>query len=183
MCYTILYHRICYLFHHPLVPIMYPRTTIPSSRDLHPHFDKGQVEIKKGTDMDKIGMVAWVDVDLTRDIIARRSTTSTVHTWSKLGFASQCVKHPDIAVSTNVWEVWSWFHATKRTLLYRSIIQSMRIRHHALTFIHKDNATATAQALKDQLTPRFKHIGILISFLNEQYSWGHIAPIATTSNA
>ena len=183
VCYKILYQGMCYLYHHPLVPIMYPKTAPSQTQGLSSHFGKGDGEIKKGIDMNMKGMAAWADGDLARDITARRSTTSTIHTWGEVAFASQCVKQADIAASTNDSEIRSMFHATKRTLLYRSILRSMGMTQDVPTPTHEDNAAAISQVMSDRLTPRVKHIDTLISFLNEQYSRQRIVPITTTSNA
>ena len=98
---------------------MYPsaRNNTDETMALLSHFGKGDAELKTST----THLTAWADTDLARDILSRRSTTSTVHTWGGLAFASQCVKQPDIAASTNDAEVRALFYA-KRTLLYRSIL-------------------------------------------------------------
>ena len=100
-----------------------------------------------------------------------------------IAFVSQCVKQADIAASTNDSEIRSMFHATKRTMLYRSILRSMGMPQDVPTPTHEDNAAAISQVMSDRLTPRVKHIDTLISFLNEQYSRQQIVPITTTSKA
>ena len=178
--YEILYKGMCYLFHHPHIPIMYPRPNKTKSPDimLSSYFGKGEAEMKDGTPE----LQAWTDADLARDIVSRRSTTSTIHTWGDVAFAAQCVKQPDIASSTNDAEVRSLFYATKRTLLYRSILRSIGRPQQHPTVTHEDNAATIAQVIKDRLTPRVKHIDILISWLNEQYSRKHIEPVFCTSD-
>ena len=70
-----------------------------------------------------------------------------------VAFAAQCVKQPDIASSTNDAEVRSLFHATKRTLSYKSIFRSIGNPQQYSTVTHEDNAATIAQVIKDRLTP------------------------------
>ena len=47
---------------------------------------------------------------------------------------------------------------------------------------HEDNAATIAQVINDRLTPRVKHVDILIGWLNEQSSCELMKPVATPSN-
>ena len=112
VCYKILYQGMCYLFHHPLVSIMYPKTAPSDIQYLHSYFGKGYEEIRKEVDLYMQDMTAWADGDLARGITVRRSTASTIHTW--VAFASQCIKQADIVASANDSDIRSI--ATKRKL-------------------------------------------------------------------
>ena len=94
---------------------------------------------------------------------ARRSTSSSVHTWGDVTFVSQCVKQPEPVASTNNAEVRSNFQAIRRTLAYRSIIRSLDMTQEHPTPTHEDNIATIAQVLNDRLTPRVKHIDGIIS--------------------
>ena len=116
-CYSILYQDMCYLFHHPHVPIIYPATKLVQPRQLHYFGGKCDVEIKK--DIPK--SIAWTDTDLDRDVLYMRSTTRSVHKWNGIALEARYVKHPGIATSTNDAEVRSMLYATRRIILYRII--------------------------------------------------------------
>lgn len=169
---------MCYLFHHPLVPQMYSRSDPKSKTTLYTHFGRGDAEIKK----ENKGLAAYPDANLATDIMSGRSTTSTVHTWGDVGISLQCIKQPDIAASTNDAEVQALFQATKRTLLYRSILRSIDIPQEEPTPTYEDNAATIAQVMNNQLTPRVKHIDILIGWLHEQATRQRMKPIQTPSS-
>ena len=73
---------------------MYPRgrSNTDKSMALSSHFGKGDAEFKTTTPHLK----AWTDADLSRDILSRRSTTNTVHTWGGVAFAAHSVLNNQI---------------------------------------------------------------------------------------
>ena len=180
-CYRILYQAICYLFHHPLVPIMYPNKSINEIVPLKSHFSKGEAEVTSKDYDAHTGLEAWADADLARDILGRRSTSSSVHTWGDVAVASQCVKQPEPGASTNDAEVRSLYQATRRTLAYRSILASLGQPQQYPTPTFEDNAATIAQVLNDKLTPRVKHIDLLLKWLNNQFSRERMTPITCSS--
>ena len=182
VCYDILYQGMCYLYHHPLVPIMYPSQTVnKQDMTLQAKFGRGQSEIRTTQKMLQSGMEAWGDADLARGILDRRSTTSCIHKWGEVCFSSQCVKQPEVAASTNDAEVRALFQTTKRTLLYRAVLASLGLPQPEPTVTHEDNAATIAQVIKDRLTPRVKHMGTLIGWLNEQVSRLRMKPTPCSS--
>ena len=173
---------MCYLYHHPHVPIMFPCKAIKETVPMKSHFAKGEAEITTRDYAQYTGLQAWPDAGFTRDIVAsQRSTSSSIHTWGKVAFASQCVKQPEPAASTNDAEVISLFQATRRTLAYRSILGSLDTPQNQPTPTHEDNEATIAQVLNDRLTPRVKHIDVIISWLNNQFGRERMAPVACPS--
>ena len=112
----------------------------------------------------------WTDADLEWDILTQCLTTISVHTWGKVRFVVQCINQPDMTTSTYDAEVRALWHVIKQTLLYRKILRSINIPQRIPTPIYEDNAATNTQAINNRLTPRVKHIGILIGWFNEWYS-------------
>ena len=181
-CYRILYLGMCYLHHHPHVPIMFPCTPIKETVPLKSHFAKGEAEMTTKDYAEYTGLQAWPDAGFARDIFsARRSTSSSIHTWGEVAFASQCIKQPEPAASTNDAEARSLFQATRRTLAYRSILGSLDTPQNHPTPTHEDNAATIAQVLNDRLTPRVKHIDVIISWINNQFGRDRMVPVTCPS--
>ena len=103
-CYRILYLGMCYIHHHPHVPIMFPCTPIKDTVPLKSHFAKGEAEMTTKDYAEYTGLQAWPDAGFARDIFsARRSTSSSIHTWGEVAFASQCIKQPEHVRSIPIW--------------------------------------------------------------------------------
>ena len=92
---------MCYLYHHPLVPIMFPRNPPSLATPLKSHFGKGEAELTNFDYSAYSGLEAWADGGFARDVASRRSTTSTTHKYCEVAFAWQCVKQPEPGSSTN----------------------------------------------------------------------------------
>ena len=162
---------------------MYPSKTASRQEvTLQANFGRGQSEIRTTQKSLQPSMEAWGDADLARCILDRRSTTSCVHKWGEVCFSSQCVKQPEVAASTNDAEVRALFQTTKRTLLYRDVLASLGLPQPEPTVTHEDNAATIAQVIKDRLTPRVKHMGTLIGWLNEQFSRGRMQPATCSTD-
>ena len=85
-CWKALYHTMRYLYHKPHVPIMYTRKKVEENKIvvLHP---KGEGEI---IDLKNIrehtGLKMYIDADLAKDMITRRSVTNVVHEYNEVAF-------------------------------------------------------------------------------------------------
>ena len=183
-CYKALYQGMCYLYHHPHVPIMFPRQMINDDAPTTSHFAKGEAEITNFDYTTHTGLESWSDADFCRDILARRSTTSTEHTYNKVSFAWSCTKQPTPGGSVNDAETRSLFQATRKTAWFRSILQSLNVPQVHPTPTFEDNRATIAQVMNDRLTPRVRHIDVLVAWLNDQFARECTTPIicSTTDN-
>ena len=180
--YRILYLGMCYLYRHPHIPIIFPSKLINEEVPLKSHFAKGEAEISTKDHAKYTGLQVWPDAGFVKDIAeARRSASSSVHTWGDVVFASQYVKQPEPAASTKIAESRSLFQATRRTLAYRSILRSLDMAQKHPTPTHEDNTAMIAQVLNDILTPRVKHISVIISWINNQLGRNLMDPVACPS--
>ena len=180
--YNILYQGMCYLYHHPHILIMYPAKEDNTKQHVfHSQFGYGEAEYKSMQKIPKTFMEVWGDADLEREIMDHQSTSSSLHKWGEVAFTSQCVKLPEVAASTRDAEVRALFQTTKRTLLCRDVIASLGVPQQYPTPEYEDNALTIAHVIKDRLTPRVKHMGTLIGWLNEQFLRERMNPVSCTS--
>ena len=177
--YKALYQGMYYLYHHPLIPIMFPSSNIDDQVPLRSHFSKGDAEITNYDYKSHSGLEAWSDADPSRDILSRRSTTSSEHTYNNVTFAWSCTKQPEPGASANDAETRALFYTTRKTNCYRNILVSLNHTQPGPTPTFDDNKATIAQVLKDRLTPRVRHIDVLVAWLNDQFSRERITPVYT----
>ena len=165
----------------PHYPYHFSATPPSTETPLKSHFGKGEAELTNFDYSSYSGLEAWADSGFARDVSSRRSTTSTTHKWSNVAFAWQCVKQPEPGASTNDCEMRSLFHASRKTITYRNTLQSLNESQTSPTPTFEDNAATIKQVLNDRLTPRVKHIDVLVSWLNEQFSRDKFIPVSCAS--
>ena len=73
-----------HLFHHLLVPLIYPNDPINKKSHLKSHFNKDKAQVTSRDYGEHTDMKAWEDISLARDILGRQSTSSSVHTWGNI---------------------------------------------------------------------------------------------------
>ena len=178
-CYTALHHFMQYLFHHPHVPIMYPRKKV-KTYEMTVHCAKGEGEIK---DLNKIkeysGYKMWADSDLARDVANRRSVTSLIHEYNGVAFAWKSKKQNDVADCTNRAEIQAYFMGIKRVIQFRRFKASLGSPIGHPTPAYEDNDAVISQVKQDKLTPRIKHLDIPMTWLHEQGLKGTYVAIYT----
>lgn len=152
-CYKILCLGMCYLYHHPMVPIMYSSKKVNENKPLCYHFAKGEAEISNYDYTAHSGLEGWSDADFSRDVLARRSTTSTEHNYNETSIAWQCTKQAEPGGSVNEAETRSLSQASRKTIWYRSIMQSLNAPQPGPIPIFEDNKATITQVLNDRLTP------------------------------
>ena len=146
---------------------MFPRKNTNDTTPIASHFSSGDAEITS-IDYNKFtGYKAWSDSDFARDILERRSIISVVHEYNWVTCAWHTNKQPDTSTSTTDAEIRSLYQTAKRTVSYRRLLLSMGQLHPNPTYIFEDNNATIAQVLRDGLTPRTKHLDILVTWLHE----------------
>ena len=181
--YKALYQGMCYLYHHPMVPVMFPATPIKENKPMRSHFSKGEAEITNYDYTNHSGLETWSDAEFCRDVISRRSTTSAEHTYNNVAFAWTCTKQPEPGEgSVNDAETIALFQVTRKTVWYRSILQSLNVPQPSPTPTFEDNKATITQVLNDRLTPRVRHIDVLVAWFNEQFTRERFNPINCCSN-
>ena len=180
-CYKALYQGMCYLYHHPLIPIMFPRTSITTDIPMKSHFSKGEAEVTNYDYTNHTGLESWSDSEMARDVLTRRSTTSAEHRFNSVPFAWQCTKQPEPGGSVNDSETRALYHTSRKTVWYRNILLSLKSPQIGPTPTFEDNKATIAQVIKDRLTPRIRHIDVLVAWMNEQFARERLAPVYTAT--
>ena len=183
-CYDALEQMMRYLYHHPHVPIMYPRKVSLNS-PINVHFYKGYAEPKSVTANDKkLGMAHWSDSDFARDLVSRRSVTSGYTEYNQVAVAWLSKKQVQVSECTNSAEIRALFTMAKRTEIFRRWMTSMGRPIKDPTPIYEDNKATIAQVMKDRLTPNIKHVDVPICYLHELFLNGifHVHYVDTAKN-
>ena len=113
-CYKALHQGMCYLYHHTLIPILFPRTSISDDIPMKSHFSKGEAEVTNYDYTTHTGLESWSDSEMARDVLTRRSTTSAEHTFNSVSFAWQCTKQPEPGGSVNDSETRALYHTSRK---------------------------------------------------------------------
>ena len=168
-CYFALDQMMRYLYHHPHIPIMYPRKSVITT-PIKTHFYKGYAEPKTVSVSDKeLGMAQWSDSDFARDLVSRRSVTSGYTEYNQVAVGWISKKQVQVSECTNSAEIRALFTMAKRTEILRRWMTSMGRPMKEPTPIHEDNKATIAQVMKDRLTPNIKHVDVPICYLHELY--------------
>ena len=169
-----LHHFMCFLFHHPHVPIMYRRGSC-NDGNLKSYTVKGHAEI---LDPDTFqGLKVYIDADLARDLSSRRSVSSVIIELNGTAVAWGSHKQAVPGTCTNITETTAIFKGVKRTLETRRFLESMNEGDPSPTPIMEDNQATITQIKKDRLTPRVKQLDIIITWLHYHYNRGTFIPL------
>ena len=167
-CWKALDHTMRYLYHKPHVPIMYPRKKVEENK-IVAHHAKGEGEI---TDLKNIrahtGLKMYTDADLAKDMTTRRSVISVVHEYNEVAFAWKIVKQAGVALHTNGSEIRAFFKGVKRTKTLRRFFESLGRIIKGPTPSYEDNDATIHQIQANKLTPKIKHLDIMMTWLHEQ---------------
>ena len=174
-CFQVLHQTLCYLYHHPHVPLMYPRDLGNKSADcFHTHVKAGRAELREPDSFK--GLVQSSDADLARDLNGRRSTSCVVLEFNGVVFYWGCNKQPSVAPSTNASEIHAMFKGSKRTIQARRFFQSIGSPIAHPTPIFSDSQTTITQVFKDRLTPQVRHLDVMVCWLSEHKTLDAIMP-------
>ena len=178
ICFEILHQTMCYLYHHPHIPLMFSSKT-PNMETMTSYFYKGEAEIKDIHSYD--GLVNSADSDLATDLVDRRSVSGGIHEFNNTAFAWYSTKQMDTATGSNGSEARSLFKCTKGTIRYRRFFDSIGRPLNHPTPTHEDNEATISQVLKDRLTPEVKHLDVIICWLHQQHLNRTFTPIPTST--
>ena len=173
-------HLLCYIYHHPHLPLMYRSGT--NKANLQSYTVKGHAEI---LDPDKYqGLMTYTDADLARDLRCRRSVSSNIVEYNGTAVAWGSHKQTVPGTCTNITETTSIYKGVKRTLEIRRFLESMNDSVSGPTPVFEDNQATIVQIKKDRLTPRIRQLDMVLTWLHYQYVRGTFSPlyIVTTNN-
>lgn len=187
-CFDALYQAMCYLWHHPHVPLMYSHSTTAQS-DLHVKNGSaefvppppGKLSSSPSTPSSPTNTLfetddSYQDGDLGRDLIDCRSVSSTVllkngtaHNWS-------CHKQTMTADCTNGSELRALHSGVRQIIVSCRFLASGGFPVGPPTRAFEDNSATISQILKDCLTPQVKHLDLKVTWLHQQKLIGIFHP-------
>ena len=171
--FQVLHQAMEYLYHHPHVPIMYPRKPLCRKRQLECHFKRGTAEYKTNPYISFIDN--YNDGDLARDLRDRRSVTSTVHLFNGVIVDWQSKKQRDSTANTSGSETRSLYHGMQRSNIIRNLCTTIGYGIGEPTATYKDNKATIQSVLADRITPAARSIDVLITSLHDHHSCGRFA--------
>ena len=97
-------------------------------------------------------------------------------------FAWKIAKQSGTAHHTNGSEIRAFFTGVKRTIVFRRFFESLGKIIKGPTISYEDNNAAIQQMHADKLTPRIKHLDIMMTWLHEQHTYqNYVAVYCNTS--
>ena len=110
-------------------------------------------------------------------MVSRRSVTSVVHEYNEVAFVWKLVKQASAALHTNGSEIRAFFTGVKRTIVFRRFFESSGRAIRGPTILYEDNNAAIQQIQAGQITPRIKHLDIMMNWLHEQHQYERFVAI------
>ena len=186
ICFEVLHQAMYYLYHHPHIPFMYSRH---HQSDLDMYVRDGSAEFLDSSSTPSSSPppifsdnTAYADGDLARDLVDRRSVTSTVHLYNGVAHDWYCGKQPITADCTNGSEIRALHTCIRRVIIHRRFLTSAGFPVGPPTRAFEDNSATISQVLKDRLTPHVKHLDMKVLWLHQQKNFGIFHPFPCPTN-
>ena len=88
--------------------------------------------------------------------------TSVVHEYNEVVFAWRTNTQVGVALHTNESEIRAFFTGVKRTKVFRRFFESLGRKIRGPTPSYEDNNATIHQIKSDKITPRIKHLDIMM---------------------
>ena len=82
----------------------------------------------------------------------------------------------------NNYETRSQYYTARKIIFYRNILLCLNSPQRGPTPIFGDNKATIVQVRRDRLTPRIRHINLLVTWMNEQFAREKIASVYNDTN-
>jgi hypothetical protein len=174
-----LHHCLCYLYHHPHLPIMYPSTPRPTQQ-IQTFWSKGQAEYLSPDFGDELA--TFTDADHARCLRTRRSVSVYYILYNSVVVSWGCKKQPITSIHSTGSEIMALHKGASKTILLRSFLASIGFPLIASTPIYEDNQGTIKLVRTHRLTDTVRHYAVKIAWLNEQFAQNqlHTAYTKTT---
>jgi len=171
-----LHLTLCYLYHHPHLPIMDPsRPYTTTTKTLQTHWKTGFAEYLPGDYGD--GLATFADADFARCLKTRRSVSATFHLLNGVIVSRSCKKQPVTTLHSSGAELTSLHQAGFKSSLLQSFLSSIGRSLLAPAVIFEDNQGTIKLIRMQRLTDTVRHHDVKLAWLNENFLRGtfHIA--------
>ena len=162
---------LCYLYHHPHLPIMYPSKpykNMPSS--LQTHWKTGFAEYLPGDYGD--GLASFADADFARCLRTRRSVSANFHLLNGVLVSWSCKKQPVTSLHSSGAELTSLHRAGFKSTLLQSFLQAIGQPLPSPAILFEDNQGTIKLVRTQRLTDTVRHNDVKLAWLNEHFLRG-----------
>jgi len=162
---------MCYLFHHPHLPIMYPSKPYKSSgKSLQTHWHTGFAEYLPGDYGD--GLVTFADADFACCLRTRRSVSAHFILLNGVLVSWGCKKQPLTALHSSGAELTSLHCAGFKSSLLQSFMSSIGKSFTTPCTLFEDNKGTINLIRTQRLTDTVHHHDVELAWLNENFLRG-----------
>ncbi len=166
-----LHLTLCYLYHHPHLPIMYPsRPYKTSSKTLQTHWTTGFAEYLPGDYGD--GLATFADADFARCLRSRRSVSASFHLLNGVIVSWNCKKQPVTTLHSSGAELTSLHRAGFKSSLLQSFLQAINNPLQTPAVLFEDNKGTINLIRTQRLTDTVRHHDVKLAWLNENFLRG-----------
>jgi hypothetical protein len=166
-----LHLTLCYLFHHPHLPIMYPsrpyKTTV---KTLQTHWLTGFAEYLPGDYGD--GLATFADADFARCLRSRRSVSASFHLLNGVIVSWSCKKQTITTLHSSGAELTSLHRAGFKSSLLQSFLRAIGNSLQAPAVLFEDNQGTIKLIRTQRLTDTVRHHDVKLAWLNENFLRG-----------
>jgi hypothetical protein len=161
-----LHHTMCYLYHHPHLPIMYPSKPSKSSDSaLSTFWAKGHAEYLTSDYGD--GLVTFIDADHARCLRSCRSVSVYFILYNGVAISWSCKKQLQTALHSTAAEITALFRGSFKTVLLHQLLQSIGLPPSTPTPTFADDQGTINLIRTNRLADTVCHHAVKISWLNE----------------
>jgi hypothetical protein len=167
-----LHLTMCYLYHHPHLPIMYPSKPMKLGGDaLKTSWSKGCAEYLSADFGDEL--VTFADADHARCLRTRCSVSSHFQFLNGVLVSWGCKKQAVTALHSTGSEVTSLFRGGFKNLLLRSFMSSIGLPFTSPSILFEDNQGTIKLICTNRLTDTVRHHDVKLAWLTENFVNGN----------
>jgi hypothetical protein len=176
-----LHQTMCYLYHHPHLPIMYPSKTLKHGGDaIQTFWDHGKAEYLSPEFGDELS--SFTDADHARCIHTHCSTSVYFILFNGVLVSWSCKKQPTTALHSTGSELTALHWGAFKTVLLCSFLQTIGVYLSTPTPTYEDNQGTINLVRTQCLTDTVRHHAVKIAWLNETFSTDQLKPAYTKSS-
>jgi len=166
-----LHLTMCYLYHHPHLPIMYPNKPYKqSSSSLQTHWHTGFAEYLPGDYGD--GLATFADADFACCLRTRRSVSAHFQLLNGVLVSWGCKKQPTTALHSSGAELTSLHCAGFKSSLIQNFLSAIGCPLPSSPVIFEDNKGTINLIRTQRLTDTVRHHDVKLAWLNENFLRG-----------
>jgi hypothetical protein len=166
-----LHLTMCYLFHHPHLPIMHSSKKMKSTATaLQTHWKHGFAEYLSSDFGD--GLTSFADADFARDLRSRRSVSSHFQLLNGVVVGWGCKKQPATSLHSCGAELHSIYRAGFKCDMIQRFLSPIGLPLESPSILFEDNQGTIKLLHTNRLTDTVRHHDVKLAWLNENFLRG-----------